>query len=169
MIRPYPPMNKTLPDTLEEDPATPAEFLQILISALSIRTRTIPHTHAHLNRDTTTNDTRVAILFSGGLDCSVMAWLVHTLLPPDEAIDLINVAFENPRAIAAQKTRPEDAYNVCPDRITGRAGWLELCRLSAIQGREWRFIEVILCISVSDRRLIFLTRKSRRNETRYSN
>ena len=137
-------MNKALPDTLEEDPTIPAKFLQILASALSIRTRTIPLTQAHLKGCTTTNDTRLAILFSGGLDCSVMAWLIHTLLPPNEAIDLINVAFENPRTIAAQKTRPEDVYSVCPDRITGRAGWVELCRLSAIQGREWRFTEVVL-------------------------
>jgi asparagine synthetase B (glutamine-hydrolysing) len=133
-------MNKSLPSTLEEDPTTPTEFLQVLTSALSIRTRTIPHTHPHLN--STANDTRLAILFSGGLDCSVMAWLIHTLLLPAEPIDLINVAFENPRTVAAQKTRPEDVYNVCPDRITGRAGWEELCKLSAPQGRKWRFIEV---------------------------
>jgi asparagine synthetase B (glutamine-hydrolysing) len=133
-------MNKSLPSTLEEDPKIPTDFLEVLTSALSIRTRTIPHTHAHLN--STANDTRLAILFSGGLDCSVMAWLIHTLLPPAEPIDLINVAFENPRTVAAQKTRPEDVYNVCPDRITGRAGWEELCKLSSPQERMWRFIEV---------------------------
>jgi asparagine synthetase B (glutamine-hydrolysing) len=133
-------MNKYLPSTLKEDTKTPKDFLEVLTSALSIRTRTIPHTHAHLN--STANDTRLAILFSGGLDCSVMAWLIHTLLPPTELIDLINVAFENPRTVAAQKTRPEDVYNVCPDRITGRAGWEELCKLSARQERKWRFIEV---------------------------
>jgi asparagine synthetase B (glutamine-hydrolysing) len=134
-------MNKALPDTLEEDPTIPAEFLQVLTTSLSVRTRTIPHTHTHFN-SCDTNDTRVAILFSGGLDCSVLAWLIHTLLPPHEPIDLINVAFENPRTVAAQKTRSEDVYNVCPDRITGHAGWEELCILSADQGRKWRFIEV---------------------------
>jgi asparagine synthetase B (glutamine-hydrolysing) len=133
-------MNKSLPSIVEEGPTTPADFLEVLNSALSVRTRTIPHTHAHL--DWTANDTRLAILFSGGLDCSVMAWLIHTLLPHAEPIDLINVAFENPRTVAAQKTRPVDVYNVCPDRITGRAGWEELCKLSVPQGRKWRFIEV---------------------------
>ena len=76
-----------------------------------------------------------------------MAWLIHTLLPPGEPIDLINVAFENPRTVAAQKTLPEDVYNVCPDRITGRAGWEELCKLSSGQARKWRFIEVLPPIS----------------------
>jgi len=37
-------------------------------------------------------DTRVAVLFSGGLDCSLLARLTHELLDPDQAIDLLNVA-----------------------------------------------------------------------------
>ena len=133
-------MNKSLPNGTAEDILTPIEFLEILKSALSIRTRTIPQTHSYLK--SSANDTRVAVLFSGGLDCSVLAWLIHTLLPPNEAIDLINVAFENPRTVAAQGTKVEDVYNVCPDRVTGRAGWDELRRLSVGTARNWRFIEV---------------------------
>jgi asparagine synthetase B (glutamine-hydrolysing) len=129
---------------MDEDTTTPTQFLDILTSALSIRTQTIPQTHTHTSDDTTAIATspRVAILFSGGLDCSVLAWLIHTLLPPNEPIDLINVVFENPRTISAQKTQPEDIYNVCPDRITGRAGWEELRQLSQGTHRIWNFIEI---------------------------
>jgi asparagine synthetase B (glutamine-hydrolysing) len=46
---------------------------------------------------------RVAVLFSGGLDCTVLARMAHDILPPDQDIDLINVAFENPRVVEAAK------------------------------------------------------------------
>ena len=51
---------------------------------------------------------RLAILFSGGLDCMVLAALASVHLEEDEPIDLLNVAFENPRAIQAKK---EGKYN----------------------------------------------------------
>ncbi|KAI9790236.1 MAG: hypothetical protein M1816_005261 [Peltula sp. TS41687] len=98
---------------------------------------------------------RVAILFSGGVDCSVLARLAHDILPTDQIIDLLNVAFENPRALNAArsssnssrvKRQPVDSpkptrrepkhpglesqiktpYDICPDRITGRTSFLEL-------------------------------------------
>lgn len=47
---------------------------------------------------------RIAVLFSGGLDCSTLALMVDRLLPAGERIDLINVAFENPRVVEG-KTR----------------------------------------------------------------
>ncbi len=89
-------MNRSLPNGIGEEVSTPIEFLEVLKSALSIRTRTIPQTHSYLNTHIDETSTRVAILFSGGLDCSVIAWLIHALLPSNEAIDLINVGFENP-------------------------------------------------------------------------
>lgn len=42
---------------------------------------------------------RIAILFSGGLDCTTLALMVDRILPGAERIDLINVAFENPRVV----------------------------------------------------------------------
>ena len=144
-------MNRALPDGTGEDLSTPIQFLKVLESALSIRTRTIPQTHSFLNSHIDDTSTRVAILFSGGLDCSVLAWLIHTLLPAEEPIDLINVAFENPRTVIAQRVKPEDVFSVCPDRITGRAGWEELRRLSACGQRNWRFVEVAyysLCLII---------------------
>ena len=49
------------------------------------------------------HNVRIAILFSGGLDCTVLARLVHDILDADQHIDLINVAFENPRVVQAAK------------------------------------------------------------------
>lgn len=48
---------------------------------------------------------RVAVLFSGGLDCTVLARMAHDLLPGDQQIDLINVAFENPRVVLAARSQ----------------------------------------------------------------
>ncbi|KAI8812178.1 asparagine synthase, partial [Cladochytrium replicatum] len=88
---------------------------------------------------------RLAILFSGGLDCTLLAALAHRHLPLEEPIDLLNVAFENPRALkASHKTRAAggaavDPYGV-PDRRTGIEGVAELRRVCG--GREWRFVRI---------------------------
>jgi len=47
-------------------------------------------------------DARVGILFSGGLDCLCLAALADKFLPEGEAIDLLNVGFENPRSEKAK-------------------------------------------------------------------
>src|SRR5207302_9940079 len=49
------------------------------------------------------HNARIAVLFSGGLDCTVLARMAHDILPLDQHIDLINVAFENPRVVQAAK------------------------------------------------------------------
>lgn len=101
---------------------------------------------------------RVAVLFSGGLDCTVLARMTHDLLPTDQYIDLINVAFENPRVVQAAKNvmkskkvvvdeeqgpvaSPLDCpYEMCPDRETGRKAFAELQEVCP--KRKWRFIAV---------------------------
>lgn len=50
---------------------------------------------------------KLAVLFSGGLDCTVLARMAHDILPADKPIDLLNVAFENPRVVAASKQAPK--------------------------------------------------------------
>ena len=84
-------------------------------------------------------DTRVAVLFSGGLDCTVLARIAHDLLPPDQGIDLINVAFENPR-VKAHLAEGKDVFEACPDRVTGRASLVEL--QTTCPSRSWRFLAV---------------------------
>ncbi|KAI9141651.1 asparagine synthase [Paraphysoderma sedebokerense] len=51
---------------------------------------------------------KIAILFSGGIDCTVLALLTHLCIPEHESIDLLNVAFENPRIMEARKKEREN-------------------------------------------------------------
>ena len=86
-------------------------------------------------------DASLAVLFSGGLDCTVLARLASDMIPADQVIDLLNVAFENPR-IASQNrdcTRDE-LYELCPDRMTGRKSFAELVR--TCPARVWRLVTV---------------------------
>lgn len=55
---------------------------------------------------------RLAILFSGGIDCTFLTHLASEFIPMGEPIDLLNVAFENPRAIQAAKKVEEDQARV---------------------------------------------------------
>ncbi|WFC95673.1 hypothetical protein MBRA1_002326 [Malassezia brasiliensis] len=82
------------------------------------------------------DDAHVAVLFSGGLDCTVLAALADAHVPPAQAIDLVNVAFENPRTLAAHA---RETYAV-PDRLTARASAAEL--RTRAPHRRWRLVEV---------------------------
>ena len=124
----------------------------------------------------------MAVLFSGGIDCTVITYLAHRYvalmsrvqlqhsilcrrhIPLEEPIDLLNVAFENPRKIKVQqegnlgrmskkqhgKAKQNNiqqndhiAYGV-PDRITGLEELEELRRLC--QGRTWNFVSYVLLL-----------------------
>jgi asparagine synthetase B (glutamine-hydrolysing) len=86
-------------------------------------------------------DARVAVLFSGGLDCAVLARLASDLVPPTQPIDLLNVAFENPRIASQFPGKSQDElYELCPDRITGRRSFAELLRTCS--SRTWHFVTV---------------------------
>lgn len=116
------------------------------------------------------HNVRVAVLFSGGLDCTVLARIAHDILPLGDHIDLINVAFENPRVIHAIQNTPKSKnqaslhlqnrytlnfpearplerassllspFESCPDRETGRKAFQEL--QNVCPNRVWRFIAV---------------------------
>ncbi|KIL70625.1 hypothetical protein M378DRAFT_183249 [Amanita muscaria Koide BX008] len=88
---------------------------------------------------------RVAVLFSGGIDSAAIAYFAHKHVPPLEPIDLLNVAFENPRKIRAHiqnsnGTSQEEVSYRAPDRITGLQEWEELRRVCP--GRQWNFVEI---------------------------
>ncbi|KAG9098322.1 hypothetical protein FRC06_006543 [Ceratobasidium sp. 370] len=51
---------------------------------------------------------RLGVLFSGGIDCTVLAFLADRHIPPEEPIDLLNVAFENPRTLRATKNNLQE-------------------------------------------------------------
>lgn len=59
------------------------------------------------------------VLFSGGLDCTILAYLAEKYVAKDQPIDLINVAFR--KDVVAN-------YDV-PDRLTGRQSFEELKKL----------------------------------------
>lgn len=77
----------------------------------------------------------------------MLAALAAAYAPAEQPIDLINVAFENPRAIAAARAQgpslqgefPDDPYAV-PDRVTARASAAELAALWP--ARTWHLVEV---------------------------
>lgn len=69
----------------------------------------------------------VAVMFSGGIDSVMLAYLAHRCVPLSHTIDLLNVAFEVGSA---------SNYEV-PDRITGRQALAELPT-----NRIWNFVEV---------------------------
>ena len=91
----------------------------------------------------------VGILFSGGVDCTLLALLVDKMIPPDNRIDLLNVAFENPRVAAAATARhpgksgynhAKQVYAMCPDRKTGLYSHSQLQELRPL--RQWRFVAI---------------------------
>jgi len=127
--------------------------------------------HLDAIRTSAVEGARIAILFSGGIDSTVLALLADRYrlsvgwskilirrfrhIPISEPIDLLNVAFENPRKLRAQKANnrsrrnhknsfiPEDDNNVLefdtvPDRMSGLEELEELKGLSP--ERTWNFV-----------------------------
>lgn len=127
--------------TLDTDSTTISELAKQLQSSLALRVQNIP-----ISYSTTEIPTCIAVLFSGGLDCTLLARLMHDILPQHHDIDLLNVAFENPRVVRAANTNASSsstsAYSLCPDRITGLSSHAELLRVCP--GRKWRLV----CIDI---------------------
>ncbi|KAJ3592176.1 hypothetical protein NHX12_007304 [Muraenolepis orangiensis] len=107
----------------------------------------------------------VAVLFSGGIDSMILAALADRHIPGHRPIDLLNVAFklQEPKTQKPQQStkknknkKPVEDQNKptadstagseipspfdVPDRLTGRAGLLELQALNP--ERRWNFVEV---------------------------
>lgn len=137
-------LNKRLPLFQEKlSPESPAvdRLRTLLETSLCSRVLNISPSPKQGPESNRSNPARIAVLFSGGLDCTVLARMSHDLLESEQSIDLLNVAFENPRL---RQSRPEstaeELYELCPDRITGRASFAELQRTCG--KREWRFVAI---------------------------
>lgn len=144
-----PTMNKTIPEgdtpPLTANSPIVGELEGRLHQSLQLRIKNVPWPPSTGDR----SNVKVAVLFSGGLDCTILARLSHDILPIEETIDLLNVAFENPRvaaaAAAAEKRKGKPAavnsvYESCPDRVTGRAAFAELQKVCP--DRNWRFVTI---------------------------
>ncbi|KAI6790462.1 hypothetical protein KC363_g7107 [Hortaea werneckii] len=139
-------LNKHIPsswETLRSSAAPVSRLHELLQASVSLRILNIPdHPGLHDAPVDEHAAARLAILFSGGLDCTVLARLAHEILPTSESIDLLNVAFQNPRIHKSTESGQDNqtAYELCPDRITGTAAHAELQRVCP--DRHWRFIAI---------------------------
>jgi asparagine synthetase B (glutamine-hydrolysing) len=138
-------MNRDLPSeptgSIPIATATICDVKRELSTSLHMRVADIPtHTSTYTSSQSDPTVARIAVLFSGGLDCTLLARLTHDLLPNEASIDLLNVAFYNPRTVAANASQDSNPFELCPDRVTGRSSFLELQQLCA--GRQWRFVAI---------------------------
>lgn len=108
----------------------------------------------HLPPPRTNGGSRVAVLFSGGIDSTIITALAHKHIPEDQTIDLLNVSFVNENSLkkpAVKKAEPnrkkplpnsnalqepvvevdpqkqlQEAFDNVPDRKTGISAMMEL-------------------------------------------
>jgi len=111
------------------------ELITFLQRAVSKRTRIL---------NSWKGQSKVGVLFSGGLDCTVLALLADRVLPKHEPIDLLNVAFEQTKQSPADENYDTTLKYAVPDRITGVSSYNELKILSPT--RQWNFIEINITI-----------------------
>lgn len=99
---------------------TVTTITELLENSIKVRLRTQPFKCKEClkNCDPCIHCT-VGILFSGGLDCTILAFLSHKYVPKDQSIELMNVAF---------KKDENSSYEV-PDRLTGWQSFKELSKL----------------------------------------
>jgi len=129
-------------------------FLDVLEESSRIRIENVPPPMI-------SGAARIAVLFSGGIDCTMVAFLANRHVPPGEPIDLLNVSFENPRksqscqigqkskrtgkqskqsvSLPFKETCDDRIYNV-PDRLSGLEELQELRQLCP--NRQWNFVEI---------------------------
>lgn len=114
-------------------------FIELLSESVKERIQRTPGLCKNCveTRNSSCNHCRVGILFSGGVDCSILAAISDKLIDSNLQIDLMNVAFEK---ITYTKIKTEDVNWNVPDRLTGLQTLDELRKLC--RDRDWNFIEI---------------------------
>ncbi|EIW67931.1 hypothetical protein TREMEDRAFT_72060 [Tremella mesenterica DSM 1558] len=137
-------INDAIPDSNSTTPTIDDIhlFIQNLTESIRKRTENIPVQSPGV--------ARIAVLFSGGVDCTLLCGLLHRVLPPDEPVELVNVAFDRPdlppslrkkdlvRQLEQRQKEKSEKWLV-PDRLSGIEALQEL---GTVCPREWRFVEV---------------------------
>ncbi|XP_022128600.2 asparagine synthetase domain-containing protein CG17486 isoform X1 [Pieris rapae] len=121
-----------LKEILKQDNLSTMVQSILLLLEKSVKIRLETHPNKCIKCLNTVNEcchSTVGILFSGGLDCTILAYLADKFVPENQPIDLINVAFKTENG----------TYDV-PDRVTGRQSYNELKQKCC--SRRWVFHEV---------------------------
>ena len=108
------PSRFTSPLLLNElRPSTPAPVTdasspaQVRAAFLAVLSESVRRRVTNIHTEQPADEAHVAVLFSGGLDCTTLALLADRYVPEGQPIDLLNVGFENVRAIEAAKHERE--------------------------------------------------------------
>lgn len=132
-------------------------FLKILSEAIEIRVNNHPYLCKECLKISKKNQNckhaSIAILFSGGLDSTIIAAIANSYIPEELPIDLLNVSFEHERKInkTSKKFDHRNDFQISldtsisenfnsPDRISGITAWKELKTL--YPKRIWNFVEI---------------------------
>lgn len=137
------------------------KLIEVLSEAVRRRVQSLPCRRPFMKHSDPNNKADIAVLFSGGIDSMILAVLADRHVAAGKPIDLLNVAFklQEQKKIQTQSTKkgkkpkkytteeqPKQGdhdltrcFDV-PDRITGRAGLLELQHLNP--ERRWNFVEI---------------------------
>lgn len=131
----------------KEVSSTCDELIKLLMKSMKDRVEATPQLCKNCIKTRLSNGTnacsscthsRIGILFSGGIDCSILAVLADKFIDKTANIDLINVSFEKIVRSKSTSTYYEN-YNT-PDRLTSRQTLQELNKLCP--ERKWNLIEV---------------------------
>lgn len=110
------------------------EFINRLTSSVKDRISRVQDRCKNCTTAASCDHSKIGILFSGGVDCTLLAVLTHKLLPEAHSIDLMNVSFEK------VTNKQENIDWSVPDRLTGLQTLAELHSLCPT--RSWNFVEI---------------------------
>lgn len=106
-------------------------LMELLNKSLADRIKATPSYCRHClpSSSVQCDHARIGILFSGGIDCTILAYLSDSLIDKSLPIDLINVSFEKIERGKKQKANDNEIDYCTPDRISARETLLELTTL----------------------------------------